>query len=94
MYQSLTTLYRTFIQFSTNQAPSSSLAHRLISLASVDYVAPRPFKGIHVSVAGNVTIVGVDGESTTFALDAGGHPYGGIGITRATTTATGIIALF
>jgi hypothetical protein len=94
MYQSLITIYRTFLQFSTNQAPSSSLAHAAVSLASVDYVAPRPFKGLHITGAGNVTIVGVDGASTTFALDAGGHPYGGLGITRATTTATGIIALF
>lgn len=73
---------------------NSSLVHQSVNLASVDFTAPRPFKGLHVGVAGNVTIVGMDGKATTFGLEAGGHPYGGTGIIRATTTATGIIALF
>jgi hypothetical protein len=82
------------INDSYKEITGSSLTHRAEDLSTTNYAAPRPFKGLHVGVAGNVTIVGVDGAATTFALDAGGHPYGGIGITKVSTTATGIIALF
>jgi hypothetical protein len=79
---------------SFKEITSSSLVHQAVDLASVNFTAARPFKGIHVGTAGNVTIVGLDGKATTFALEAGGHPYGGTGIIRATTTASNLVALF
>lgn len=82
------------INDSFQEITGSSLVHAAVDLSAADFLAPRPFKGIHVGVAGNVTILGLDGKATTFALDAGGHPYGGTGIIRATTTATGIVALY
>lgn len=53
-----------------------------------------PFKGLHISVAGNVAIRGVDDAVVVFALTPGTWPYGGTGIVESLTTSTGIIALF
>jgi hypothetical protein len=56
------------------------------------FTPPRPFKGLHVGVAGSVTLTGVDGVPVTLQLAAGCWPYGGLTITAA--TATGVVALF
>ena len=86
---------------SVNNAYESGCSYKAVTYAtdpvdSVSKFKPQlPFKGIHVGVAGNVTIVGMDGASATFtALSAGLWPYAGQAILASTTTATGLIAIF
>ena len=57
-------------------------------------VEPSPFKGLHITVPGNVAIRGVDEQVTILTLSVGTWPYGGIGIVQSGTTSTGIVALF
>lgn len=87
-------LQQKIVKDSFAQAKNSSLVHEAVDLSLVDYTAPRPFKGLHVGVAGDVSIVGLDGTATVFKLAAGGHPYGGTGVIAADTTATDLVALY
>jgi len=57
-------------------------------------IEPSPFKGLHITVAGDVVIRGVDEQTITLTLTVGTWPYGGMGIIESGTTSTGIIALF
>ena len=79
---------------SQDELPNSATAYRPVNLASVDYAPDTPFKGLHISGDGNLTIEGIDGAQATMAVVAGVFPFGGRKIIRGTTTATGITALF
>jgi hypothetical protein len=54
------------------------------------------FRGFIVGVAGNVNIVGLDGNSCVLPAMVAGvtHPCAGQGILASGTTATGIVAVF
>jgi len=87
---------------------NSALRYEYVTYANGEYVPGNditadtvyeglqlsPFKGLHISVAGNVAIRGVDDVVVILTLPAGCWPYGGTGIVEDGTTSTGIIALF
>jgi len=86
---------------------NSALRYEAVTYISGEYIpdynmnweaetpAPfTPFKGLHISVPGNVAIRGVDNNVVVLTLPIGCWPYGGIGILQSGTTSTGIVALF
>jgi hypothetical protein len=81
---------------SRGELPGSAVAYRTVSYASGFYAPAIPFKGLIVTAGGNVTIEGLDGTAVTMPVEATGVPLplGGKRIVQATTTATGIVALF
>lgn len=85
------TLLGIFAADTTNTIIASSYAS---VTTGQDYAPDRPFKGIHIGGAGNITITGANGVSVTLAVTPGHYPYGGAAIVGATTTATGIVVLF
>lgn len=72
----------------------SANTYQTVDISAADWTPAKPFKGIHVGVAGNLVLKGVDGVNATFAVAAGCYPYGGMTVVRTSTTATGLIALF
>jgi hypothetical protein len=72
---------------------NSGTRYEAIDVSSVDYTPTLPFKAIIVGVAGDVEIVGIDGNPVVIPCEEGLHPYGGTGVQTALTTATGIIVV-
>lgn len=54
----------------------------------------KSFKGLLISVAGNLQIYGCDGQVITFAVTPGLYPFAGNSIVQAGTTATIAVVLF
>ena len=81
------------VQESSRQIIESANRYETVNLTSSDYTPDEPFRAVHVSGDGNITIEGIDGKQATIAVVAGLYPFGGRKIIRATTTATGITAL-
>jgi len=73
--------------------------YRAVSYTGGEYAPTSPvtaFRGFICAVAGNVNIVGLDGTSCVLPAMAAGviHPAAGLKVLEASTTATGIIAVF
>jgi hypothetical protein len=88
-------LLRRYNANSFTYSSNSSLRHEPVDLTEGDYVATKPFRGIHLNASGTVALVGIDEAETVFVLGAGTHALGGIGITAANTSlTTEIIVLY
>jgi hypothetical protein len=81
---------------SRSKLAESSVAYRAVTFDDGAFVPSSAFKGIIVTVAGNVSIEGMDGVVVTLPVAPEGIPLplGGRSIRESGTTATGIIALF
>ena len=73
---------------------SSALRYENVTFTAGEYRTTTPFKGLHISVDGNVEIEGVDGTTVVLTLTPGCWPYGGNAIIQSGTTSTGIVALY
>jgi hypothetical protein len=56
--------------------------------------ATQPFRGLIVSVAGNINVKMNNGSTVVIPVPAGFAPICGLNIESTSTTATGLVALF
>lgn len=81
---------------SADRISESATDYVEVNLTSADFVSTRPFRGLHVGVAGDVVITSpVTGKPVTLkGLTPGLWPYAGKVIMKTGTTASSIVALY
>lgn len=82
-----------YIERESNQAIAFS-ANRYASVnLSTDYVPKDYFRALHINIAGDLVITGIDDVEVTISVEAGLWPFGGKKI-DSTSTVAGVTALF